>query len=108
MPEAVRKLLTMCTVVASCVLGQGSAFAADATQGKAIAERWCTGCHLVGSQQKSAVTDQAPSFASIAARPDFSDSRLASLLLSPHPNMPKLALSRSEIADLADYIRTLK
>jgi hypothetical protein len=29
-------------------------------------------------------------------------------LLAPHPNMPKLALSRSEVADLAEYILTLK
>ena len=30
------------------------------------------------------------------------------VLLAPHPNMPKLSLSRSEIADLAEYIGTLK
>jgi mono/diheme cytochrome c family protein len=84
------------------------AVAADAIQGKAIAERWCASCHLVENAQKSAPTDQAPPFTSLAARPDFSAARLALLLLEPHPNMPKLALSRSEIADLADYIQTLK
>jgi mono/diheme cytochrome c family protein len=85
-----------------------SAIAADAGQGKTIAERWCSGCHLVTHEQKNAPTDQAPTFASLAARPDFGAGKLALLILAPHPNMPKLALSRSEIADLADYILTLK
>jgi mono/diheme cytochrome c family protein len=96
-------------LVAGCLLvAQGPAFAADARQGKVIAERWCAGCHVVEHEQKSAPTDQAPPFASLAARPDFNADRLALLLLAPHPNMPKLALSRFEIADLADYILTLK
>jgi len=89
-------------------LAQGTAFAADAKQGKVIAERWCSGCHVVEHEQKTAPSDQAPPFASLAARPDFTADRLALLLLAPHPNMPKLALSRFEVADLAEYILTLK
>ena len=53
-------------------------------------------------------TDQAPPFASLAKMPDFNANRLASLLLKPHPNMPTLSLSRAEIADIAEYIATLK
>jgi mono/diheme cytochrome c family protein len=108
MLQAVRKLLPTCFLVAASLLMQERAFPADANQGKAIAERWCIGCHVVSATQKSAPADQAPPFASIALRPDFDEGRLALLLLSPHPNMPKLALSRFEIADLAAYIRTLK
>ena len=85
-----------------------NAFAADADQGRAIAERWCSSCHVVGREQKSASNDQAPPFAAIANRPDFDAGRLALLLLSPHPNMPKLALSRLQIADLTAYMLTLK
>jgi hypothetical protein len=40
--------------------------------------------------------------------PDFGASKLAFLLLKPHPNMPSLSLSRTEIADIADYVATLK
>jgi mono/diheme cytochrome c family protein len=81
--------------------------AADFDQGKVIAKRWCATCHLVESGQKAA-TDRAPPFASIARMPDFDKNKLAFLLLLPHPNMPTLSLSRAEIADLADYISTLK
>ncbi len=109
MPEVLRRVLPSLLVAASCVFPAGvSAIAADAGQGKTIAERWCSGCHLVTHEQKNAPTDQAPTFASLAARPDFGAGKLALLILAPHPNMPKLALSRSEIADLADYILTLK
>ena len=90
------------------LLAQQPALAADPSNGKSIAERWCSSCHLVEHEQKTATTDQAPPFASIANRPEFSASRLALLLLAPHPNMPGLALSQPEIADLADYILTLK
>jgi mono/diheme cytochrome c family protein len=104
------RLLPGLLLAAICAfLAQGSAsFAADAVQGKVIAQRWCSGCHLVEGGQKSPVTDQAPSFATIATMPGFGADRLALLLLAPHPNMPNLALSRFEVANLADYILTLK
>ena len=40
--------------------------------------------------------------------PDFDAYKLAFLLLKPHPNMPVFSLTRTEIADLASYIATLK
>jgi hypothetical protein len=61
----------------------------------------------VQHEQKTAATDQAPPFSEIGKRPDFDAGKLALMLLKPHPNMPKLELSRSEVADLADYIREL-
>jgi hypothetical protein len=140
--EVLDRMLRRSLLVAGCfLLAQGSAFAADAKQGKAIAERWCSGRHVVEHEQKTAPSDQAPplkrdgiklnpdralgcclrmifgkplhtfpdhALASPAARPDFSADRLALLLLAPHPNMPKLALSRFEVADLAEYILMLK
>jgi mono/diheme cytochrome c family protein len=108
MAKAIRRSIPAYCLAIGFFVAQGNAFAADPTQGKTIAERWCSGCHVVGPTQTSAPADQAPPFASLALRPDFDEARLALLLLSPHPNMPKLALSRFEIADLADYIRTLK
>jgi len=81
--------------------------AADAVNGKDIAKRWCASCHVVERGQTSA-TDQAPPFAYIGKTPDFDQNRLAFLLLTPHPNMPTLSLNRAEVADLADYIRSLR
>jgi mono/diheme cytochrome c family protein len=98
-------LLAGCCVLA--VLQPVSATAADASHGKTIAERWCAACHRVERDPKSA-TNQPPSFASIAGLPDFDANKLAFFLLRPHPTMPSLSLSRAEISDLADYIKTLK
>ena len=82
-------------------------FAADPDHGKDIAKRWCASCHLVESGQTSA-TDQAPPFTYLARTPDFNADKLAFLLLRPHPNMPSVSLSRTEVADMADYILSLK
>jgi len=98
-------LLVGCSVF-SAVFGP-LALAADADNGKALADRWCSSCHVVDNRQKLA-TDQAPPFASIGRMPAFDASKLAFLLLKPHPNMPTLSLSRAEIADIAGYIAALK
>ena len=98
-------LLAACCVFSAALAP--SALAADAGNGKALADRWCSSCHVVDHAQKLA-TDQAPPFASIARMPAFDASKLAFLLLKPHPNMPTLSLSRAEIADIAGYIATLK
>src|SRR5262245_31172147 len=84
-----------------------SASAADADSGKTLANRWCSDCHVVQRDQRLA-TDQAPPFASLAKMPDFNANKLAFLLLKPHPNMPTLSLGRAEIADIAEYIASLR
>lgn len=107
MPEGRMALLSLAGCCALALFPLASAFAADASQGKAIAERWCATCHRVERNPKSA-TDQPPPFSSIAAAPDFDANKLAFLLLRPHPSMPNLSLSRTEISDLAEYMKTLK
>jgi mono/diheme cytochrome c family protein len=84
-----------------------SCLAADPDQGETLVRRWCTGCHLVAADQKAATTD-APPFASIARRPNFDPAKIEFLLQDPHPKMPNMALGRSEAADIAAYIATLK
>jgi mono/diheme cytochrome c family protein len=92
----------------TAILGSSTSLAADEYQGKDIAERWCASCHVVERDQKRPAIDQAPPFASVAIMPEFDANKLAMLLLKPHPSMPKLSLSRAEVANLADYILTLK
>jgi mono/diheme cytochrome c family protein len=80
-----------------------AAFAANPDNGSTLAQRWCSACHVVsGSQSKG--TDIAPSFVSIAERPDFNAEKLASFLLEPHPKMPNMSLTRDEAKDLSAYI----
>jgi mono/diheme cytochrome c family protein len=84
------------------------ALGADPSNGRRLAHRWCEACHVVTPTQRRAATDQAPPFATIAKGPDFDAAKLALFLLDPHPKMPDMGLSRSEAADLAAYIATLK
>jgi len=83
------------------------AIAADADHGAELAKRWCATCHLVDSDQKRASADVLP-FATIARTPEFSPEKLAFFLLDPHPKMPNFQLSRSEAADLAAYMASLR
>jgi mono/diheme cytochrome c family protein len=98
---------TQVLVVAVAGLAGPCAMAADADHGFDLAKRWCAACHVVDADQKQANTD-APPFASIARKEDFSQEKLAFFLLDPHPKMPNFPLSRSEAADIAAYIGTLR
>jgi mono/diheme cytochrome c family protein len=95
-------LACMLLLLAQPVLG------ADADNGSRLAHRWCEACHVVAPSQSGSSTDQAPPFATVAARPDFDAGKLAIFLLDPHPKMPDMSLTRSEAADLAAYIGSLK
>jgi mono/diheme cytochrome c family protein len=82
-------------------------FGADAANGERLAVRWCIACHTVAPDKHQAANDLTP-FHEIAKRPDFDAAKLSFFLLNPHPVMPNMGLSRSEAADLAAYIATLK
>ena len=79
----------------------------DAAYGRGLAIRWCSSCHLVTTDQLRSKPG-APPFATIAQSQDFNADRLARLMLAPHPNMAKLALSRAAVDDIAAYILSLK
>jgi mono/diheme cytochrome c family protein len=81
--------------------------AADADNGRRLAQRWCQACHVV-SEGPRASTDGAPPFATIAARPDFDAAKITQFLLDPHAKMPNMSLSRIEVGDLVAYIGTLR
>ncbi len=87
-------------------MSESSAHAADAAHGRALAQRWCAGCHVVVADQKQANAD-APPFVTIA-HSDFNAKTLAYFLLDPHPKMPTLPLSRTAADDIAAYIESLK
>jgi mono/diheme cytochrome c family protein len=84
-----------------------SALAADASNGKRLAELWCSACHVVTVSQRQANAD-APPFEEIAKRPNFSERGLATFLLDPHAKMPNMNLTRIEADEIAAYIGTLR
>jgi mono/diheme cytochrome c family protein len=88
-------------------LGGSPGMAADAAHGGDLATRWCATCHLVEGSQKQANAD-VPSFAAVAAKSDFSAEKVAYFLLDPHPKMPSFPLNRTEAADIAAYISSLR
>ena len=94
-------------VVAAFGLSASLATAADANHGGDLAKRWCASCHVVAPDQKQADADTSP-FVVVAAKPDFSAEKVAFFLLDPHPKMPNFSLTRSEAADLAAYIGSLR
>jgi mono/diheme cytochrome c family protein len=105
--RAVFRPIQALLLVAAAGFGGAAAQAADANRGADLANRWCAACHLVQGDQKQASAD-VPSFATIAAKPDFTPEKIAFFLLDPHPKMPNFPLSRNEAADLAAYIGSLR
>jgi mono/diheme cytochrome c family protein len=89
------------------IFAADAANAADADNGRRLARRWCSSCHVVAPNQRTTVSE-APPFATIARRPNLDAAKIALYLLIPHPRMPDMGLSRAEAADLAAYIVTLK
>lgn len=83
--------------------------AGDAAAGKALAQIWCSGCHIVdptGGATKGGA-DSAPPFAEIAHRYGADHVWLHAWLTAPHPPMPNLTLSRAEMDDVIAYLDSL-
>ena len=98
------RLLHFCLVFPAIGLAS-AALAADADNGKRLAEMRCVTCHIVGQVQRREVAD-APPFEAIARKFAFSPELLAFSILEPHPRM-NVTLTRREAQDIAAYINTL-
>ena len=72
-------------------------------RGAALAERWCTPCHVVAPGSPGG--DAGPPFT--AMRVGRSEPGLRAWLFQPHPPMPDLELTGDEIDAILAYIRTL-
>jgi len=93
-----------CTLLPA-ILAASSALAADAENGKRIAEMRCIACHIVAPIQRRDIT-QAPPFEAIARKFASNPKALAFAMFDPHPRM-NVALTRREAQDIAAYINTL-
>ena len=98
------QMLRFALVLAGFFVGS-AALAADADNGRRLAETRCVPCHVVAPAQRRDVTD-APPFEVIARKFAPTPEVLAFSLLDPHPRM-NVVLTRREAQDLAAYINTL-
>jgi mono/diheme cytochrome c family protein len=80
----------------------------DAAHGKALAERLCTNCHLVGSATQSHANADVPSFHEIASREGQTAGAITARIMLPKHPMPTIPLTKAELADLAAYILGLR
>lgn len=87
-------------------LAASAAVAADADNGKRLAETRCVTCHIVSSPTQRRDVADAPPFEVIARKFAPSPETLAFSLLDPHPRM-NVMLTRREAQDVAAYINTL-
>jgi mono/diheme cytochrome c family protein len=76
--------------------------------GARLAARWCSSCHVVGPTAKQGVSGGAPPFEAIARMSSTTMMSLRAFLMTPHPPMPDLHLSRDEVDDLSSYILSLR
>ena len=80
----------------------------DLRHGKELAEKLCTNCHLVGSVEQQHANADVPSFREIGNAPgQTAGAVMARIILPKHP-MPQMPLTKSELADLAAYILSLR
>ena len=82
-----------------------NAIAADADNGKRLAQQHCSACHIVepGSRRELA---NSPPFDIIARKFGNAPELIAFAILDPHPRM-NLTPSRRDAQDIAAYIATL-
>jgi mono/diheme cytochrome c family protein len=82
-----------------------SAIAADADNGKRLAQQHCSPCHIVEPGSRRELADSPP-FETIAQKFGNTPELIAFAILSPHPRM-NLTPSRRDAQDIAAYIATL-
>ena len=98
------QLLRFCLMLPALLAASG-ALAANADNGKRLAETRCVTCHIVSPSERRVVTD-APPFEAIARKYASNPDTLAFSIIDPHPRM-NVALTRREAQDIAAYINTL-
>jgi|HubBroStandDraft_1064217.scaffolds.fasta_scaffold00015_110 cytochrome c len=85
----------------------GAAFGAgDADAGGRLSRERCSGCHTVDAVGPG--TDAAPPFSRIAKNWGQDRSWLRTWLTNPHPQMPEMNLSPTEIENIIAYLGTLR
>ncbi len=80
----------------------------DASQGRALARKECTECHLVEKHQRDRKPIEASAFQKIADNPAHTGLSLRVFLNSDHRKMPRLILTEAEADNVIAYILSLR
>jgi mono/diheme cytochrome c family protein len=80
----------------------------EGERGHALAQAWCVQCHAVDATDLRASARDSLSFAAIASLGTSTSPALHAFLATPHPDMPSVKLTSSEVDDLIAYILSLK
>jgi mono/diheme cytochrome c family protein len=80
----------------------------DPAKGKALAERLCTNCHVVGDAQQGHANADVPSFHEMANMEGQTAGAITAHIILPKHPMPQISLTKSELADLSAYILSLR
>jgi mono/diheme cytochrome c family protein len=101
-----RRLILLMTLLIAAV---PVAHAENAANGQKLARALCVNCHIVepGGSAGNIAAD-VPSFTAIAKIPGWNAGKVEGFILNPHPPMPQVQLTASELTDIAAYIVSLK
>lgn len=99
------RLMFVAAIVLAAMAMAIDARAADAGNGKRLADSHCASCHVVAPQARSEVAD-APPFDVIGRKYGFDAGAIAHAIVGPHPKM-NFSPRPAEAADLAAYMATL-
>ena len=92
--------------LALTVAATGVAADRNVERGSALAEAWCSSCHVVAPNEAGG--DVGPAFETVANREGQTLGCIMAWLFEPHPPMPDLLLSPAEYGDLAVYVMSLR
>ncbi len=99
-------IIALAAALIPCGVARAEDFPGDPVAGRALAEKVCAVCHLVGRTGRPARAER--SLDEIAADPRMTPRALIFWLTStPHPTMPSLILSPEEARDITAFILSL-
>jgi mono/diheme cytochrome c family protein len=81
------------------------AAAGNAEAGRQLVTRSCSSCHAI--EASVTATDNAPPFSAVAKTNKERPAWIRGWLMSPHPPMPNISLSRQQIDDIVAYLSSL-
>jgi mono/diheme cytochrome c family protein len=108
--RAWRAAMAAAALAASLCFASAQAAQMDVTEGKNLAEAWCSSCHVVSPTPRvqSAAPGSPPDFSAVAKASTTTEQALTVFLQAPHPPMPDFQMSRSQISALVQYILSLR